>query len=797
MGSDAERCFHCRQPIPHNVQLSVAYHGEDKPVCCYGCQAVAETIIGSGMDNFYQYRDDDALFNTPLIPEGLTDFSLYDHPQLQHDFVSQQGAVQQIALSVDDITCAACAWLIERQLGSLPGVKDVVVNVSHRRITVRWDKQQASLSAILNALLKIGYRAFPFRPDQQEQRLKQQKLSLIKRLGVAGIASMQVMMGAVGLYFGVVSDLDSTARSFLWFISLLFATPVILYSATPFYWSALRSLQAGRANMDVPVSIALLGAYIASAYAAFSRHGEVYFESISMFTFFLLAGRYLEVLAKDKATQAASNRMTVVPELATRELADGGTESVAVRQLQPGDIIYVTPGATLAADGVLLSKTGAFDESLLTGESQARLKLEGDDVIAGSINQQQPIRVKVTATQQNTVLAGLVALQDMALADKPKGQKTVDKVAQYFVLALLLLAGVTYLIWWWIQPDHALWVTLSVLVATCPCALSLAAPTAVTGVIHRLNRLGVLVKKMGLIDTAAKLTTIVFDKTGTLTRGEFRITDRNDFADEVNNNAIIANLEAQSEHPIGRFLHSLSDQQLQVVDRENHPGAGVAGTINGVTYRLGRPDWIKQWHPHWQPTIETQVVLATSSEVLTELQLADTPRKDAASTIKELQRQGIRCVMLTGDQQSAAERTAKELGITEVFANCLPQEKLQWLALQQQQGQCVWMVGDGLNDGPVLAQADASITFAEASDLARNAADTLVLKGRLSAILDILSSVRKARSIMQQNFIWATGYNLAILPLAMMGMVAPWAAAIGMSLSSLLVIVNALRLYKL
>ncbi|HAD48315.1 MAG TPA: copper-translocating P-type ATPase, partial [Idiomarina sp.] len=488
-----DACFHCLQPIPRGVELTVDYEQQPRRVCCAGCQAVAETIIEHGLSAYYKHRDLDKPQQTPILPDELSNLDVYDHPDVQREFVRVlDGDMQQAALTVSNITCSACAWLIERELQAITGVDKAVVNLSSQRLQVIWDPNQVSVSEMIKRLAGIGYQALPFQPNQQEQQFSRQRKGFIRRLGLAGLATMQVMMLAFALYFGVVSDLDETTRDYIWAVSLVFATPVILYSAQPFYMGALRALQAKQLNMDVPVSIALLGAYTASVYAVFKGTGEVYFESISMFTFFLLSGRYLELLAKERALRFATNRLTLMPQLATRE-TEQGNESIAVKQLQQGDVIVVNPGETIAADGELLSAEAWVDESLLSGESLPNRRVTGQTVVAGSINQQSAIRIKVTAAAQQTVLAGIVAMQDSALAEKPQVQQVIDKVAGYFVSGILVIATLTFLSWWWIQPEHALWVTLAVLVATCPCALSLAAPTAITGTIHRLNRQGILV----------------------------------------------------------------------------------------------------------------------------------------------------------------------------------------------------------------------------------------------------------------------------------------------------------------
>jgi len=789
-------CFHCRQPVPKGLNLSVDYKSSEKPVCCAGCQAVAETIIQHNLHAYYEHRDTSQLQDSPVLPEELNDLALYDHPDLQKEFVRHEGEDTEVAtLTVENITCGACGWLIERELLRLQGIQKAVVNVTSRRVQVTWSPTQLKLSDILRTLAGIGYKALPFQANEAEQQYARQRKSYIRRLGVAGIATMQVMMIAFGLYFGVVSDLSPDLQRFLWSISLVFATPVILYSAQPFYAGALRSLQASRLNMDIPVSIALLGAYSASVYATITNTGEVYFESISMFTFFLLTGRFLELLAKERALKFATNRLTLLPKLANRETS-AGYESIAIKQLNIGDIIRIKAGETVPADGELLNKQAQVDESLLTGESLPRAKKLGDAIIAGSINQHSPIRMKVTATAQQTVLAGIISMQDSALAVKPKAQQVIDKIAGYFIAAILTVAVITYFSWWWIQPDHALWVTLAVLVATCPCALSLAAPTALTGIIHRLNRDGILLKGADVLESVKHLNKVCLDKTGTLTEGKFRLVERKDHVDPQTVDNLVSGLELFSEHPLAVPLSQLSENPGSFENVINEMGFGLQGELNGKQYRAGSESYIQQWHPEFNALNKHQVIIASKEQILAEFRVEDQIREGALETISWLKSNGYQPIILSGDSESRVHSLAKELNISEYYSALKPEQKLDFVTDQQEAGNTVWMIGDGINDSPVLAKANLSMTFSQASDLAQTAADIVLMSESLNQIQGVIESAIKTRKIMQQNFIWALVYNVSILPVAAMGLIAPWAAALGMSLSSLLVIGNSLRLYK-
>lgn len=795
----AGHCFHCLQPLPNDGGYQVMVAAQPQQVCCYGCQAVAQTIDQQGLVHFYHYRDTSNPLQIPLLPEELQQLEAYDQDELQEQFTQREdGGLRQTTLSLEGMTCAACAWLIEQQLQRVPGVEMARVNATTERVSIRWHEAQVKLSELLQQIAGLGYRALPFQAATQEQDFKRRRRYFIRRIGIAGLATMQVMMIAVALYFGMVDELDDAMRQFFWWISLLFATPVLLYSAQPFYLSALRSIQAKQLNMDVPVSLALLSAYGASAYATVTNTGEVYFESVSMFTFLLLVGRYLELLAKQRAVATAANLVKLLPATAQRELASGEYESVAVAKLEVGDIVQVLAGQTLPADGELLSGVTEINESMLTGESIPVLHQPGSQVFAGTLNQSQPIRVRVQATQQRTVMAKIAALQDHALATKPRLAERAERLANQFVKQLLILAAVTFLGWSFIEPAEAFWVTLAVLVATCPCALALAAPTAVTGVIHRLNRFGIILRNTEVIERLREIQTVVVDKTGTLTSGRFVITARHyPSAEATRADALAKALELYSEHPLAAPFKSLdvSSEAVDLTHVKVHLGEGVSAVWQGQNVRIGGPRFIQAWHPAIQFDDASNVILATEEQVLAWYAVEDHIRDDAAETLHQLRQQGLEIVMLTGDKQSNAERVAAQLGITSFQAECLPADKLTYVQELQQRGP-VMMIGDGINDGPVLAQADVSMTFGQAADLARQAADVVAMRNDFAAVAQLLAATQKSRAILRQNITWALVYNLGIIPIAVLGWVTPYIAAIGMSVSSLLVLANSLRLYR-
>lgn len=789
-------CFHCHQPIPRGIDLSVEIEGQKQPMCCFGCQSVAETIVDQGLTHFYKYRETKP-GELILVPDELqqlqSELERYDDPDIQREFVSRQGERQAATLALEGMTCAACAWLIERQLMNTAGVSKVVVNSATERLQVEWQANQTRLSDILRAIHQVGYKALPFQQADLEASYEKKRRGYIRRLGVAGIASMQTMMVAFGLYF---DDIDDTTRLYFWWVSLLFTAPVIVYSCQPFFVNAIKALKARTLNMDVPVALAMAIAFIASFYATVTDTGEIYYECVSMFAFFLLSGRFLEMQAKHKAVANAANLMKLIPAIAERK-TDEGWQQVMVKYLEPGDVIRVKAGETIPADGELMDADAWCDESLLTGESRPVGKKQLDTVYAGSINQEHPISIRIQATHQETLLSGIISLQDSALEQKPRFVRLADIVSRYFVLMTLIVTTLTYLAWTFIDPSKAFWVMLAVLVATCPCALSLAAPTAMSGAVSRLNRSGILIKHAVLMEALPKMKTLCVDKTGTLTRGQFSIVDHVycDGVAEADIECIAASLESYSEHPIARPIQRLSaHKSLDTV--ENHQGLGISGYYQGKNYRIGSFEFIQQWHPDAKlPMQQANVILASEERILAAWKVDDELRADTAVTLQWYKNLGFNIVMLTGDSAERAEELAASLPIDQVYAGLKPEDKLSRLQTLRENGP-VLMVGDGINDGPVLAGADGSVTFATGSDLAQTSSDVVILNGELAGLRRMYETAHLTRRIIRQNFTWAIGYNLVILPLAVTGQVGPLLAMLGMSASSLIVMTNSLRLMR-
>ena len=804
MAQDLRPCYHCGLPVPAASYYPVRIQGQEQLMCCPGCQAVATAIVEGGLDSFYQFRT-----RTNERPElqgqGAQRWAIYDLPEVQSEFVlpvSEDGQVRQASLLLEGITCAACSWLIETHLKKNPALRSLSVNVSSHRCTLVWDASLAPLSSLFAALAEIGYTPRPATDEQQQQLINKENRTALMRIGVAGFGMMQAMMVAVGMYTGATDFwLD-----FLRWLSMLVATPVVFFSAWPFFQAAWRSIQMRQLVMDVPVALAIGLAYLASVWATVTSSGEVYFESVSMFTFFLLLGRYIELRARHRNRLAFGNLAQLMPLTACCLRQENGCEvehNLPLKTLQLGDIILVKAGETFPCDGRVLAGESSAVEALLTGESQPVAKRPGDLVIAGTLNHHSPLKLEVTALGAATQLSAVERLAAQAAEEKPQQVLVGDRIARFFIARLLVVCSAVFAFWLWYRPEDAFWITLSVLVVTCPCALALAMPAALSAATANLRQQGFLVARGHVIETLTQVNRVIFDKTGTLTRGQFALAQLLPLGDDPGERdsllGIAAALEAGSNHPLAAAFHSWRDQ-YQAQQVKQLTAAGVEGVIDGLGYRLGTPEFAAaiagQAVPAFPDQQHSWLLLANERQLLAWIGLADQPRAEAKALVEQLQQRGIAVELLSGDQSGAVAQLAQQLGIREFRAGANPGDKLSRLSQCQAAGDKVLMVGDGINDVPVLAGADVSVAMACSSDLAQTRADAVLLNDHLLVLARAIQLAQRTQAVIKQNLRFSLIYNLLALPLAAAGFVPPWLAAIGMTLSSLVVIFNALRLTK-
>ncbi|WP_107878650.1 heavy metal translocating P-type ATPase [Neisseria animaloris] len=811
-------CFHCGLDVPENIDLPIQYENETHPACCAGCQAVAQSIIDAGLGNYYKQRTADAEKAALPPQEVLDQIKLYDLTEVQVGFVETgEGNEREAVLMLGGITCAACVWLIEQQLLRLNGVLRVDLNYSTRRVRVLWDSGRTALSDILLRIQNTGYTAAPYDAQKvEEQAQKERKQSLI-RLAVAGLSMMQTMMFAVPTYlYG--NEIEPLYLGILHWGAFLMVLPAMFYSAVPFYQGTWRDLKNRRIGMDTPVAIAIILTFIAGIYGLLSNAGQgLYFESIAMFVFLLLGGRYMEQIARRKAGDAAERLVKLVPafchKLPAYPESEAGEEA-AVVQLQAGDVIVVRAGEVIPVDGTVLAGESEVNEAMLTGESLPVAKRQGAAVVAGTLNTASPLVIRTDTVGSDTRLSHIAKLLDRALAQKPRLAELADKYASSFVMSLLVLA-VPVFVGWTIYADAmtALWITVSLLVITCPCALSLATPTALAASTGTLASDGILVGGSQSLETLSQIDDVVFDKTGTLTKGMLTVSriiplGRLKTAEAL---AVAQALEMQSEHPIARAILSCNANDGDVMSdirteqRINRIGYGVSAQVevNGERqiWAVGRAEFVAEIAGRLPEDARIEhsgsmVYLGNQQGFQTAFLLEDEVKNGIADMLAELKSQGARLHVLSGDRTAAVETVARQLGLDAYRAEASPEDKLAYVETLQRQGRKVLMVGDGINDAPVLAQADVSVAVAGGADIARDGADVVLLNDDMRVLPLTVRQARKTRSVIRQNLAWASMYNLIAVPLAVLGFVTPWIAALGMSLSSLLVSANALRLLK-
>ena len=605
------------------------------------------------------------------------------------------------------------------------------------------------------------------------------------------------MMASMATWPEFNLDLSPAMDSLLRWVSLILTTPIVFYCSSEFFYGALRDLRTRHLTMDVSVSMAIAGAYVAGIWSTVTGQGDLYFDAAGMFALFLLSGRYLERRARERTSAATTNLVNLLPASCLRLNADGSSERILLKELQQGEQLLVPPGSLIPADGRIATGVSSIDESLLTGEYLPLSKKPGDSVVAGTLNIEGPLTIDVLALGEATQLSAIVRLLERAQSLKPRLAELADTVAQWFLISVLLIAAIVGLVWWQIDSSRAFWIVLSLLVATCPCALSLATPTALTAATGSLHKLGLLITKGHVLESFQKVDTVIFDKTGTLTEGKLTLKQIITTAALSENTCLelAAALESHSEHPIARAFGRTT---LTAQNVHSAPGLGLEGVVNEHTLRIGRPDYVSALGGYPTPAMPGAqgqwLLLGNSQQPLAWFALDDKLRDDAPALLKTCRTRGWKVLLLSGDSSPMVQDIAEQLQIDDARGSLTPDDKLQVLKELHNQGRHVLMLGDGVNDVPVLAAADISIAMGSATDLAKTTADAILLSNRLSSLVSALQIAKKTHRVIIENLAWATLYNGLIIPFAAIGWVTPGWAALGMSVSSLLVVLNAMRL---
>jgi len=947
--------------------------GQEVRVCSDACRTAVETIANAGLDAWYGLRThSDAQGAATADPRHRAELDAWRVPEVEasllqgggdNDHPTGTGRVSgggvgaitsAVTLTVEGMRCAGCAWLVERLLTSIPGVSAAAIDFPLRRAEVNFDTRTTRLHSLLETLAKAGYRAIPYSVHAEEAAIESERRTRIRGLGISALFGMQVMLLSIALY---ASDwyggMDAGFEQLFRWLAMMLTIPVLVWPGRTFFTGAAAAIRGRRLTMDVPVALGLSIAFAGSAYATVSGEGEVWFDSVVMFVALLSAARYLELLARRRATAAIRALARSAPLVATRvregrtdgttesktgrgsesdprrgivieggaanraenrrttatgawnnaeaeverdagngvsvgsdndsNTGDGETERIPAAALRPGDRVRVRPGEVVPADGTIRAGHSAFDESLLTGESNPVARSEGSRVLAGSVNGAGVVEVEVTCAGDETVLGGVLRRSEQAARERPTIAELADRTAAWFIGGVLVLATGVAVGWLLHDPSRMIPVLVSVLVVTCPCALSLATPAAMTAALGALARAGLIATRANAVERLALATHCLADKTGTLTEGRFRLRTITTFTGLAESRclALAAALERYATHPAASALveaaggtgggesgigdvdaakaageeraightnaaetvvpHDADRATLEVQEPRTQT-SGVTGRIDGVHYAVGSPEFVAHAcgldpaafgvdragngtsaslppgrAPETAPPAAasatgtgppapsisdtprndagaTLVSLARDGTLLARFTLADTLRADAGTLVDGLRQRGIETTIASGDSAPAVERAARDLGVARHLAGLSPEDKLEEAARLAASGERVLMLGDGVNDTPALAGAHVSVAMGRGAAAAAARADAVLIgedPGRLLTAVDI---ARRARRILKQNLAWALGYNLVALPLAAAGAVPPWAAAIGMSLSSLAVAGNALRL---
>jgi Cu2+-exporting ATPase len=785
----AGTCAHCNAPLPAQP-VSAGVDGEPRLFCCGGCSAAAQWISGAALGDYYRLRQALAGDATVArVDEDASDYAAWDREDLQRDHAHPREGGREITVISDGMRCAACAWLIDRALRAEPGVLDAGANAVTGRVRIAWDPARTRLSPLLARLAALGYPPYLATGADREAARRRERNRWLLRIGIAGLGAMQAMMMAEALYLDFDNQMPAATRDFFRWVTFLVSTPVVFWAGWPFIAGMWREWRGRRLGMDTLIAGSSLLAWAASVAETVRQGPHVWYDAAVMFVFLLLVARMVEQRARHLASAQVDALARARPVLAWRERT-GGTEQVPVAALEVGDAVRVPAGEALPADGVLLEPAG-LDEALLTGEATIVRKLAGAEALAGSIARGGVVRLRIARIGGDTRLSQLTRLVEAAQAQRPPLAQLADRIASRFVAVLLPATFLVWLAWRAHDPSRAFEVALAVLVVSCPCALSLAIPAALAAGHGALARMGVLALGPEALQRLARVTRVVFDKTGTLTDGQPVIADVATYGiDPDTARAWAAALERDSTHPLAQAFATTAAQDVVATQVELHPGQGLAGTIGGRALRIGRAGFAAGGED------DGAVWLGDGARPLARFALREALRADAADAVRRLGMQGIASEVCSGDATEPVAGAAARLGIAEWRARQSPEDKLAHVRALQARGEVVAMVGDGINDAPVLAGADVSLALADGAAVAQRAADLVVAGRRLDTVPRAIDLARRTRRIVRQNLAWALAYNVVALPLAATGQVTPWMAALGMAGSSLLVTLNALRLAR-
>ncbi|MDD3008949.1 MAG: heavy metal translocating P-type ATPase [Arcobacter sp.] len=805
------KCNHCHLEFEENMMIKE----ENLNFCCKGCQGVYHLLKSDGLDSFYDKLGNKTL--TPPIKLDSDDITKFDSENFLENYVSKtKDGFSQIDLIIEGIHCAACVWLNEKVLHDTKGIVEANINFTTNKARIIWDEEKLKLSEIILKIRSIGYNAYAYESSVADAQASKAKREYFIRMMVAVVCSMNIMMLSVAKYTGFFTGISKEVKDMIHIGEFILSTPVLFYSGWIFYKGAYFGLKNRMINMDFLVATGATSTYIYSLFILFGAKGESYFDSVSMIITFVLVGKYLEVIGKKSAIDTLDKIKSSLP-LEAVVVKDNERKVIALNSINIGDIVEIKPGEKVPVDGKIISGNGSFDESTLTGESIPIYKKVKDFVYSGTINLDSLIQFEVTKSFKNSTFSSIVALLEDSLNSKPTIQTKAAEISKGFSVTILSLALMTFLVWYFFgidlgfdyegttQFEKSFIVAVSVVVIACPCALALATPMASLIGISELAKKGLLFKEAKFIETMAVASTVVFDKTGTLTKGELNVTKARILDDNIHKMHLLYSLLDASTHPVSvsikKYLETKYNLDIKKLENvKNIEAKGMSATyknIEGKEFELigGNVDLLRQFGIFYKfDSSKTVYLFAINKKVIATFELEDKIKDDAQELITYLQNKNIEVVMLTGDNEQVASKIANELNIKKYFSSQTPISKANYIKELKKENKIVVMVGDGVNDSVALTSADVAVAMGSSADISLAVSDIVLLNSTLKSLQEAFVISNKTYKYIKQNLSLSIIYNMVTIPLAMAGFVIPLVAALSMSLSSLMVVLNSLRI---
>ncbi len=805
-----KKCYHCDLPLKNN-NYTVNFQNKNYTMCCPGCSAVFKFITSTGFSDYYKNREMAGNnINTLLNIQNYNKLKIFDKKTIQKKFlVNDKHKYNNIILAVDGINCSACTWLIERHIGNLNGIKNIYINLATCRVNITWNKNIISLSKLLYEFQKIGYIAQPYNLKNQEKINDYEYKNGLKNLIISGLGMMQVMMLSFALYMGEFNDIQFSYWSFIRWMSFIITTPVLFISGQKILLNALKNIKNKILSMDFTISLSLILAYIASIKNLIYNNGDVYFDSICMFIFFLLIARFLEMRSRHHATAVIYSLQELKTDFVRKIFLNKITKYVSIEDLKINDHILVQANEIIPVDGIIIDGCSNIDESMITGEFNPICKFKGNHVLGGTLNLNNKLIIKITHTIETSKITLIIKLLEQIGSKKQSDVFIINIISKYFVLAILFLTGIVTFIWIQIGHNNILNIILSMLVITCPCALSLSVPVAITTSINALSKIGFIITNEDIFEKVMKVKNIVFDKTGTLTINKYYIKKiklfRNISIKKIS--SLTHNIEKNYNHPISKafininknFLYKIKDNDSQII--KHYISKGLKSKITKNIYKLGNINFVKKnlkTNISFIKKINRSIIILTdSSGILTSFNLLNPLRKNSNECINKLKKLNFNIHLLTGDNSNKVNDITKILDIKKYKKGCTVEDKIKYINKLKKNNNFVIMIGDGINDAPALRTANISIAMGSGEDITKINSHAILLNNNLMNIYKAIKHSSKTTKIIKQNIFWAVCYNFIGLLIASIDLITPYYAAIGMSLSSLLVVFNSLRLGKI